>query len=391
MTIRVVAIVLLGMAANIFTPLAPSILGAMVDYQGLSIDVAGRLVAYNFWGGAMASVLALFVLHRPGWNLRLTMLGCLLLVIATNVASVPLANSYPALVAVRLLNGAGAGLGFTVACVAVVATQRIERSYAVLYGSPFLISGVGLALLPFVYRIAGIEGAFYGMAVLNLASMLLLPWFPRTVEGGGRSPAQAEAGAAPAPGMLVGLMLLALLLYYVFNSGIWAYFERMGVAAGMTPERVGAILGPGMAAAIFGMVAASLLGDRMGYRKPIYLGVAAITIATVAFLGSPSDLVFGIAAAVFNASIPFVTPYIIAILALLVPSGMGVTAANIATITGFSAGPLLISYLVSDGRFTPAILATVAGFLAVWVLLALFMRALRSLGGFERLRANCLD
>lgn len=391
MTIRVVAIVLLGMAANIFTPLAPSILGAMVDYQGLSIDVAGRLVAYNFWGGAIASVLALFVLHRPGWNLRLTMLGCLLLVIATNVASVPLANSYPALVAVRLLNGAGAGLGFTVACVAVVATQRIERSYAVLYGSPFLISGAGLALLPFVYRTAGIEGAFYGMAVLNLASLLLLPWFPRAVEGGGRSPEQAEAGAASAPSMLVGLMLLALLLYYVFNSGIWAYFERMGVAAGMTPERVGAILGPGMAAAIFGMIAASLLGDRLGYRKPIYAGMAAITIATVAFLGSPSDLLFGVAAAVFNATIPFVTPYMVAILALLVPSGMGVTGANIATITGFSAGPLLVSYLVSDGRFAPAILATVAGFLAVWILLAVFMRGLRRLGGFERLKANCLD
>jgi predicted MFS family arabinose efflux permease len=318
------------------------------------------------------------------------MLGCLLIVIATNMASVPMAESYPALVAVRLLNGAGAGLGFTVACVAVIATQRIERWYAVLYGSPFLISGVGLALLPFVYRTAGIEGAFYGMAALNLASMLLLPWFPRTVESRRSDPEQAEAGAASAPATLVALMLFALLLYYTFNSGIWAYFERMGVAAGMSPERVGAILGPGMAAAIFGMVAASLLGDRMGYRKPIYLGVAAIVVATAAFLGSPSDLVFGIAAAVFNASIPFVTPYMVAILALLVPSGMGVTGANIATITGFSAGPLLISYLVTDGGFTPAILVTAVGFVLVWILLALFMRGLRRQAGFGQLKANCL-
>jgi predicted MFS family arabinose efflux permease len=390
-TIRVVAIVLLGMAANIFTPLAPSLLGAMVDYQGLSIEMAGRLVSFNFWGGALASVLALFVLHRPGWNLRLTMLGCLLIVIATNLASISWSNSYPVLVAVRLLNGVGAGLGFTVACVAVIATQRIERSYAVLYGSPFLISGFGLALLPLVYRAAGIDGAFYAMAAVNLIAVILLPWFPRTIASGGQSPEQAETGATSAPGALTGLMLLALLLYYAFNSGVWAYFERMGVAAGMTPERVGAILGPGMAAAIVGMVAASLLGDRLGYRKPIYVGVAAITIATLAFLGSPSELLFGIAAAVFNASIPFVTPYMVAILALLVPSGMGVTAANIVTITGFAAGPLLISYLVSDGGFTPAILATAVGFVVVWILLALFMRGLRRQDGFERLKANCLD
>jgi predicted MFS family arabinose efflux permease len=390
-TIRVVTIVLLGMAANIFTPLAPSLLGAMVDYQGLSIDVAGRLVSFNFWGGAVASIVALFVLHRPGWNLRLTMLGCLLLVIATNLASISSANSYPALVAVRFLNGAGAGLGFTVACVAVIATQRIERSYAVLYGSPFLISGLGLALLPLVYRAAGINGAFYAMAAINLVAILLLPWFPRTVEGGGRNPEQAATDAKPTPVALTGLMLVALLLYSAFNSGIWAYFERMGVAAGMTPERVGAILGPGMAAAIIGMVAASLLGDRIGYRKPIYIGMAAIAIATVALLGTPPDLLFGIAAAVFNASIPFVTPYMVAILALLVPSGMGVTAANIVTITGFSAGPLLISYFVTDSGFTPAILLTAVGFAAVWILLALFMRGLRRQDGFERLKANCLD
>lgn len=391
MTIRVVAIVLLGMAANIFTPLAPSLLGAMVDYQGLSIDVAGRLVSLNFWGGVLASVIALFMLHRPGWNLRLTMLGCLLVVIATNFASIASSNSYPMLVAVRLLNGAGAGLGFTVACVAVISTQRIERSYAVLYGSPFLISGLGLALLPLVYRAGGIDGAFYVMAAINLLAILLLPWFPRTVEGGGKNPEQAAAGATSVPGALVGLMLLALLLYYAFNSGIWAYFERMGVAAGMTPERVGVVLGAGMAAAIVGMVAASLLGDRLGYRKPIYIGVVAITIATVAFLGSPSDLLFGIAAAVFNASIPFVTPYLVAILALLVPTGMGVTAANIVTITGFAAGPLLISYLVSDNGFTLAILATAVGFVAVWILLTLFMRGLRRQEGFERLKATCLD
>lgn len=390
MTIQVVTIVLLGMAANIFTPLAPSLLGAMVDHQGMSVEVAGRLVSFNFLGGAIASVVALFVLHRPGWNLRWTMLGCLLLAIATSLASIAVSDSYPALVAVRLLNGLGAGLGFTVACVAVIATKRIERAYAVLYGSPFLIGGVGLALLPLVYRAGGIDGAFYVMAAINLFAIVLLPWFPRTVEGGGRNPEQAASGATPVPVALAGLMLLALLLYYAFNSGIWAYIERMGVASGMTPERVGAILGPGMAAAIIGMIAASLLGDRIGYRKPIYIGVAAITIATAAFLGSPSDLQFGIAAAVFNASIPFVTPYMVTILALLVPSGMGVTAANIATITGFSAGPLLISYFVADGRFTPAILATVAGFVVVWILLALFMRGLRRQDGFERLKANCL-
>lgn len=389
MIARVIAIVIIGMAVNIYIPVAPSILGALVDYQGLDMDVAGRLISYNFWGGAAGSVLAIFLLHRPGWNLRATMFVCLMLVILTSGASVWFAGNVPALAVVRVLNGVGAGLGFTVSCVAAIGTPRIERTYAILYGSPFLISGIGLALLPHVYRASGIDGAFYGMGLLNLLCLGLLPLFPRTVE---QEQKQATAARDLDSGArrLAGLALVALLLHYIFNSGIWTYFERLGVAAGMTSETAGAILGPGMGAAILGMIAASLLGDRLGYMKPIYIGIVAITLSTIALLGSSSQLVFGLSTAVFNASITFVTPYMVAILALLIPSGIGVTTANIATIVGFSAGPFLVSFMVAAGVFTPAILATAAGFVIVLVLFVLFVRGLGRAAGLDRLKALCL-
>lgn len=391
MIARVVSIVILGMAANIFTPVAPSILGALVDYQGLSMDVAGRLISYNFWGSAAASVLAIFLLHRPGWNFRATMLVCLVLVIVTNGASVWFSDNLTALVVVRFVNGVGAGLGFTVSCVAAVCTRRIERTYAVLYGSPFLISGAGLALLPLVYRFAGVNGAFYCMGLINLLAILLLPYFPKTIgdesKASGSDATRMELGA----GALAGLVLTALLLHYVFNSGIWTYFERLGVTAGMSPATAGGILGLGMGAAIVGMIGASLLGDRLGYIKPVYIGLAVITLSTLALLGSSSELVFGVGTALFNASIPFVTPYMVAILALLIPSGVGVTAANIATITGFSVGPFLISFIVAGGAFAPAILLSAAGFVVVWILLAMFVYVLgRQTAGFDRLKALCI-
>ncbi len=389
MIARVIAIVIVGMAVNVYIPVSPSILGALVDYQGLEMDVAGRLISYNFWGGAAGSVFAILVLHRPGWNLRATMFACLALVIVTSGASVWFAGNVPALAVVRFLNGVGAGLGFTVSCVAAIGTPRIERTYAILYGSPFLISGVGLVLLPHVYRTAGIEGAFYGMGSLSLLRLGLLPFFPRTVaqERKQAIPASRDLGAGTR--RLAGLAIGALLLHYVFNSGIWTYFERLGVAAGMSPEMTGAILGPGMGAAIFGMIAASLLGDRLGYMRPIYIGIAAITIATLMLLGSSSRLAFGVGTAIFNASITFATPYMVALLALLVPSGAGVTAANVATIVGFSAGPFLVSFMVADGAFTPAILVSAAGFVVVWFLYDRFIRSLRREAGFDRLKALC--
>lgn len=389
MIARVIAIIVIGMAVNVYIPVAPSLLGALVDYQGLGMDVAGRLISYNFWGGAAGSVLAIAVLHRPGWNLRATMFACLALVILTSGASVWFAGNVPALALVRTLNGVGAGLGFTVSCVAAIGTPRIERTYAILYGSPFLISGIGLALLPQVYRTFGIEGAFYGMGLLNILCLGLLPLFPRTVDQERKVADPAGHGLGTGTRWLAGLALAALLLHYVFNSGIWTYFERIGVAAGMTAETAGAILGPGMGAAIFGMIAATVLGDRLGYMKPIYIGITAILAATLLLLASSTPWVFGAATAIFNASITFVTPYMVAILALLVPSGAGVTSANVATIVGFAAGPFLVSFMVADGSFAPAIVATAAGFVVVWVLYAWFMQRLRREAGLDDLKALC--
>lgn len=390
MFMRVLALLVVGMTVNVYIPVAPSILGALVDYQGLSLDVAGRLISYNFWGATVATVFAIFILHRPGWNLRATMFVCILLVILTSGASVWFADNVPALAVVRFINGIGAGLGFTVSCVAAVGTPQIERTYALLYGSPFLISGAGLALLPLVYRTAGIEGAFYGMGVINLLTIGLLPYFPKYLDSPeAGTPAASSWGLPTGTRVLAGLALGALLLHYVFNSGIWAYFERLGVAAGIAPERAGAILGPGMSAAIVGMIAASLLGDRLGYVRPIYIGLVLIIASTLALLFSASELVFGGATALFNASITFVTPYMVAIMALLIPSGLGVTAANIATISGFSTGPFLVSFLIAGGDFTLPILLTAAGFIVVWIIVMTFVRMLEQQDGFDRLKALC--
>jgi MFS family permease len=228
------------------------------------------------------------------------------------------------------------------------------------------------------------------MGLLNLLCLGLLPLFPKTVHQERGQAAPQARGLATGTRWLAGLALGALLLHYVFNSGIWTYFERIGVAGGMTPETAGAILGPGMGAAILGMIAASLLGDRLGYIKPIYVGIAAILAATLLLLASSTPWVFGAATAIFNASITFVTPYMVAILALLVPSGGGVTSANVATIVGFAAGPFLVSFMVAGGQFTPAIIVTAAGFVVVWILYVWFVRRLRREAGLDGLKAQCL-
>ena len=376
----VLSILVVSTTTNLAIPIAPSLLGALVDYQGFSNEAAGRLISLNFWGATAATVFGLFIVHPLRWDLRLTMLGCLLLVMLSAAPSVWMTDNITAVAAARFANGVGAGLAFTVGAIALVGTPQAERSYAILYGLPFLISGAGLAALPLVYRNVGIEGAFLGMAALNLLACALLRYFPRRPR-----PQPAHSQSAPDAGeksflFLPGLLLTALTLHYVFNSGIWTYFERLGVAYGHSAETAGAVLGPAMSAAIFGMAAAALLGDRFRHVPPILAGTLLIAISSLALLLSGEILVFAVATALFNASITFVTPYFVALLASLVPSGTGVAAANVATLAGFSTGPLLVSLLISGNSFRGSILLTTAGFLAVCGIVLAFSKAVRGSG-----------
>ncbi|GEM_PF-1271407 len=390
MALRIISIIVLGTVVNIWIALSPSILGALVDYQGLRIDAAGRLISYNILGTTVATVLAIYIVHRPGANLRLMMFVCVFLVIITSGASVWFAGDFTALSVVRFINGLGAGLGFTVSTVAAIGTPNITRTYAILYGSAFLVGGIGLALLPYVYEFAGIEGAFYGMGLINLLACGLLPFFPKKIS--------QEESIAEKPRLqldrvfilMSGLVFGALFLHYLFNSGIWTYFERLGVAAGMSAKTTGAILGSSTLAAILGMIAASILGNRFGYLRPIYMGTATITIATLSLFYSSSELVFAIGTALFNASITFVTPYFIAILANLIPKGLGVSTANVVTIAGYAAGPFLVSFMVANNDFRLSIFLTAFGFIVVYAMVVFFSRILRrEADGYTELKESC--
>ncbi len=373
---HIIAIVIAGMIVNVYIPIAPSLLGAMVDYQGIDSDVAGRLISYNFWGATVSTVLAIFILPRPGWNIRLTMLFSLALVTITSPAAVWAANDISLLAIIRFINGFGAGLGFTVAAVAVVGSPNVERAYAFLYGNPYLIGGLGLALLPHVYSTVGIEGALLGMGALNLAAFALVPYFPKALvphQDGTHDPLLNVVGRGGRQRLVLGaLLLVTFFLHYVFNSGIWTYFERIGVSFGMSALESGSILGPSMAAGLLGMFLASMLGNRYSAFWMMFVGTVAILLSTLYLLLQPTGVAFGLSTALFSASIPFVTPYFVAELSRIVPRGLGVLAANIVTITGFSTGPFLVSLLVRDNDFIPSVALTAVGFVVVLLLLLLF-------------------
>ena len=368
------SIVMVGTAGNAFTPFAPSIIGALVDYLDFSLETAGRLASLEFWAISLGTIASVFYLHRPGLNLKRIALVCLGILVACNAVTIFAYDSLTLFSTCRFVSGFIAGVTWCTAAVAVTRVRDVERTTAILYGSPFLMGAIGLTFLPMIYPYYGVTGAYYTIILICIAAVpFLLLYYPE-------DPRLSSAGEEKSEGvsdnrvqwLALGVLLLALFINYAANSGIWSYFERLGVSYGHAAKTAGPVVGASQLVALAGMFCAAALGGRLGEIKPILTGTILITISTFFLFYSASLTVFFCATAIFNFSITFLTPYYFILLGRMTPSGRGVLWGNLILWLGFSSGPALVSFFIEDGNFDLSIAMTIVGFIISAILVLVF-------------------
>ncbi|MDE0514230.1 MAG: MFS transporter [Gammaproteobacteria bacterium] len=368
------SIVMVGTAGNAFTPFAPSIIGALVDYLDFSLETAGRLASLEFGATSLGTIASVFYLHRPRLNLKRVALVCLGILVACNAVTIFAYDSVTLFSTCRFVSGFTAGVTWCTAAVAVTRVRDVERTTAILYGSPYLMGAIGLTLLPMIYPYYGVTGAYYTIILICIAAVpFLMLYYPE-------DPRLSSAGEEQSEGLAdnrvqwlaLGVLLLALFINYAANSGIWSYFERLGVSYGHAAKTVGPIVGASQLVALAGMFCAAALGGRLGEIKPILAGTVLITASTFFLFYSASLTVFFCATAVFNFSITFLTPYYFILLGRMTPSGRGVLWGNLILWLGFSSGPALVSLFLENGNFDLSIAMTIVGFIISAILVLVF-------------------
>ena len=373
------SILMVGTAGNAFTPFAPSIIGALVDYLEFTLETAGRLASLEFWATSLGTVASTFYLHRPGLNLKRIALVCICILVICNTATIFVYDNLAFFSACRFVSGFFAGIAWCTAAVAVTRIRDMERTTAVLYGSPYIMGAIGLTFLPMVYPHYGISGAYYTIILICIAAVpFLLLYYP---DDPGPLPSGEATGEhlseTRVPWLGLGVLLLALFLNYAANSGIWSYFERLGVSYGHAAKTVGPVVGASQLVALAGVFCAAALGGRLGEIKPILAGTVLITISTLFLFYSSSLTVFFCATAIFNFSITFLTPYYFVLLGRMTPSGRGVLWGNLILWLGFSSGPALVSFYIEDGSFDSSIIMTMVCF-TISAALVLVFTAIRA-------------
>ena len=347
-----------GVAVLMFGPI---IIGAYVDIEGMTETQAGYLFSLEMTGYALSSALVFTIITRVNW--RHILLAGVFIAVLGNITSMYL-HGYAELAGFRFLAGLGAGLLMNVTMVSIGLTTNFDRNYGFWAVTQLIVGAAGLYLLPAQISVYGLVAPFLTVTILALLVLPLAKYFPEHGRDAGATPDKHNR-------LFLGLTgLLGIFIYYGGQAAVWAYFERIGMAAGIDPGSVGRILSASIVLAVFGAALATWLGDRWGRRLPVVASM--ICSATgISFLWSMQSVNhYIIAACLFNAAWYFCLPYLSAIIANIDSNGRLLIGLAVVFPAALAAGPALVTYALDDAGYGPVLwtglLSLPIGLIIMW-------------------------
>jgi predicted MFS family arabinose efflux permease len=372
---------LLTMAAysligNTVLAVQPMVVGALVDLLHFSPRQAGLVASAELSGFSAAGIAMLWVVQRADrrW---LALSGVLLVVIADLYACT--VRDFGAMVVVRVLAGAGAAIAYSIFPLLAASSSRPERIFGIINASSIGYAGLFVWLAPRLLALCALPGIFVAMAVLALAVSASILWVPpvnacSAQESHSKTETQEAAAANGAQGASLGpitLLLSATLCLYIGHGSIWAYQERIGVAAGLAAGQVGSLLGSSMLLwGVAGSLLATWLGLVFGRIWPQLLALVTSIVAVLLLIYGGQPVTYGVACALVALSWFYGLPYLAGWLAALDKLGRANIACMLVSTAGSAAGPALAAQLIGSRQNYSAI-ASLAG--SCYVLCAVFV------------------
>ena len=339
----------------------PLVIGAYVDIEGLTETQAGYLFSLEMAGYALSSALVFVVITRVNW--RHILLAGVLMIVSANIISIYL-NEYAGLAAIRFMAGLGAGLLMNITMVSIALTLNIDRNYGFWAVLQLIVGAAGLYLLPGFIPAYGLAAPFLTITVLALLVLPLVKRFPENGRAAGATPGKHNK-------LFLGLAgLLGIFIYYGGQAAVWAYIERVGIAAGIDPVSVGSVLSASLLAAVLGAALATWLGDRWGRRLPVVASMVCSATGISLLWGVQSVYPYFIAACLFNAAWYFCLPYLSAIIANIDTDGRLVIGLAIVFPSALAAGPALTTWVLAGAGYGPVLwtglLSLPIGLIIMW-------------------------
>lgn len=338
--IAVIVTGLLGIAS--FLVLPSLVLGFVTDL-GFSELQIGRISTFQLIGLGLGSVASVLLLKYLDWR-NLSRFGLALLLVSDFACT--LTGEFTPLLVLRFISGFAGGVCVSFAAYGLGLTANTDRNFGW-----FMTVQVGYAIIasfsfPSVLDLAGLDGIFYVLCLLELASIALVSRFMPAVR---RESASRDQGNDRSRWTMCVLVMFGLLFFFTAIGVFWTYIAPIGLDAGLSKQQTGNAVSVALFGALLGAYAAAALNIRIGRVLPLTLSLALQLVALLLLYQGLDYLMFCFAAALFGFGWYMYVPYQFALLAGFDRDGRPMLLLNAVAGLGSGLGPAIAAYLLADG------------------------------------------
>ncbi|MHA4871865.1 MFS transporter [Duganella sp. PWIR1] len=252
-------------------------------------------------------------------------------------------GNYPAMAALHLLGGIGAGCALTMVHGTMGRSARPHRMFAY---AGFTLACFGIVVLgsgPAILAAAGGHALFLVFAgIMTIAALLAALAFPPPKVQAARKAGDGEAPLSPR----IWFGMAGMGVFCMAQSMIFPFVERIGVDRGYSIALVSSVL---MAIGFSNLLPtplAAALERRIRAESAIFFGVLLHAVIILIITQLPDARSYAVGVAVISTPLLFVHTFLFGLLARLDPSGRSVAATPAMVMIGSTIGPVLGGTLV---------------------------------------------
>ncbi len=326
----------------------PAMIGVLVDNAGMSEVSAGWSASLHFLASAVIGLVMALRVHHV--NLRRVATLALSLAIVADIASGLTAGETAAIFAARLIAGVMLGAAYVASVASFARFDGYERGFGLFVTLQFIVSGVGLYIVPVYADELGAAGLFGLFAVLDTIALVLARRLPDVAA----APVGARHSASELRILLTGAATLAIIGFAVFeaaNNAQFAYIERFGVALAISDQQVGIALLLASLIGIPGAFSIVVVGQRLGTLGPLVFGIAIAVVGLLVLISADSYGAYLLGGCCMGFSWAFCLPFIQSLLATIDRKGSAISAGTSFSTFGSAMGPGLAATVVAGGKY----------------------------------------
>jgi len=369
-----------AMAGNTPLVVQPMVVGAMVDLLGLTERQAGIVASVELVGLTLG-ILGLMraMVSAPRSALAVFAIAT---IVSANLMTC-FVSSFMWLLPMRFLSGIGAAAAFCVYLNMAASDEHPEHVFAIVNAISIAYSGILTLIAPYLLHAAGLPGVFLTLSLIAALALPAIPWIVRY--GPSVPQAPLETRFATLPSQIVALLAMMLLLY-TGHGAIWAYQERIGVAAGLDGHAVGKWIGLSMLVwGVGGSLLARFMSMSIGRMWPQAISLGTSCLAVLFLVYGSTPVAFAASCGLIAFSWFYGLPYQMGLLAARDPKGRAALAGVMMSTGGMALGPAMAALLIAGrGHWPIGVFAGICYLLA----LAIAMPSARSLTAMPRSAAR---